>query len=176
MGASWKRRQRRVVDALEHVQAFEKRFPMLSAILRAVGLPLPGEGLLASATEERNAAMRSTQRYQVVHDEAKREAARRAKLVSAAQANIESARHAVAFIEKQALEMKERHRFESLSPEQRDAKRKERGLQQAALAAEVQAIRVGGGSRADLVRAKPSSVRPRAPQTPLAKGLQPPSW
>lgn len=175
-GASWKRRQRRVVDALEHVQAFEKRFPLLSAILRAVGLPLPGEGVLASATEERNAAMRSTQRYQAVHDEAKREAARTAKLVNAAQANIESARHAVALIEQQAWEMKERHRFESLSPEQRDAERKARGLQQAALAAEGKAMRVGGGSKADLVRAKPGSVRARAPQTPLAKGLQPPSW
>lgn len=173
---SWKRRQSRVVEGLERVRAFDARFPLLATILRIVGRRLPGDADLVSATEQRDAAMRRTQRYQAVHDEAKREAARSAKLVSAAQASVESARHAVALIERQALQMKERHRFESLTPEQRDAERRERGLQEAALAAEMNVRRGDQTSKAVLVRAKPPSVRARAPQTPLARGLQPPTW
>ncbi|UKE51665.1 hypothetical protein KCU57_04895 [Xanthomonas translucens] len=172
--ASWKRYQNRFVVAVERVHAFEKRRRLLAAILRAVRLPVPGEVALAFAAQQRDAAMKCTQHHQAMHDEAKAEVTRTRRLVDASQAKIECARQAVERIQQQALDARERHRVELLTPEQREAEKQERWLRaEQSRTIKDKGKNRGKGSGADLVRAKPAPVRAHAPQTPLAAGLRP---
>lgn len=156
--ASWKRRHGRFVSAFSQVQEFEKNRPVIAWALRKLGVALPGEAARDAAEKQRNEAMAKTEKYDQRGQFAEQEIRQKTNLVATATASVDQARHALATVQTDYLAMKERHRVELLTPEQRQAEAVARAQREA------EAERAREAARTRL------AARPGPPPNPMAPG------